>query len=236
MTALKEKETATAVLRRRLKAGLRPDLSSDGLHQIEMMQCHGEEMRPASGARKSKDGNSKEVIRMPSMGIRKMTSQWDHANPFEVSNTTTLRDPKAARIADKDTPGDDHEVDTDCYVRVALASASASNDPYPAHLRPGGTSAPIPAVDLSVCLPGHSVDTSPQTLCSAGASPGQSPDDDGANSLSMVVARAECELAHPRPSRSSESRMLKVLVKGRESNAGQGEESSSPTWRQSCTS
>lgn len=40
---------------------------------------------------------------------------------------------------------------------------------------------------------------------------------DGQQSLGLpvLVASAECELAHPRPSRSSETRLLRVLVKGR---------------------
>lgn len=220
-TSLKDRAAAAEGLQIRPKAGLRPGFSSDGLHQVKRMQRHGEEMTPTSMVSGPKDGSSAQRVtqQMPSMGIRKVTCEWDHANPFPASYNIAVMDSKTAPVASRDfatsgprpTPHDgsaehgDDESDTNSFVRVALASTSAStsNDQYQGRLLSGGgkTHQPSPAVDARVSgvLPG-----------------GYFSEALYADRLPMmVVARAECELAHPRPSRSSESRMLRVLVKGK---------------------
>lgn len=241
-TALKEEQAAADVLRKRLKAVLRPDLSSDGLHQIEMMQYHEEEMRPASVTGWQKNSREKAVKHLPSMGIRKVSSQWDDENPFQVSTTTAIGS-KAGAVAERDIhsiPRHMHEDSaeqggTGSFVDVALASTSASNtECHTRHPPSSAKSQPVSAVHSSGSVPSHSANKSSLAFDSTRPSMSRSPSsDNGASSLPIVVARAECELAHPRPSRSSESRMLKVLVKGKEGNVEQqGGEGTSHTRRQ----
>lgn len=230
-TALKEEEAATEALRKRLKAGLRPDFSSDGLHQIEMMQCLEKEMTPATGPNRQNDSSEKAVKRMPSMGIRKVSSQWDHYNPFQVSvavetgskleammSTDMYKVPRQTHDSSLDQ-GDDDGTDISSLTQVALANTSGPNAEHKRSPPPSYNYQSSPAVRSSINIPNHSAKMSLSGLDSAGPSPldSHSCSSDGAtNSPPLVVARAQCELAHPRPSRSSESRMLKVLVKGKE--------------------
>lgn len=117
--------------------------------------------------------------------------------------------------------GDAGEADVDSFTRVALASTSAPKTDSETRPPPDNNKfQPFSTIHSSASLLTHSANMNlqhhhyfHQPWDSAGTS-SKSPSDCASLPV-VVIARAECELAHPRPSRSSESRMLKVLVKGR---------------------
>lgn len=232
--ALEEEQAAAEVLRKHLKAVLRPDFSSDGLHQIEMMQCGEEESRPASVESRRTNSCEKMVKRMPSMGIRKVSSQWDSENPFQVSPTGS--EAGLVGLAESDThhivsrhvhdgsaEQEDDEADTGSFIHVALASTSAPSAEYQTRLASSTIkSHPVSAMHSSCSVHNRSATLSSLASDSTRPSTNKRPiSNHGGSGPPLVVARAACELAHPRPSRSSESRMLRVLCKEKEGSAEQ---------------
>lgn len=196
-------------------------------------------MSPATGASRRLESSDKAVKRMPSMGIRKVSLQWEGSNPFQVfppANTNTeigMTPEKYIHILPHQThdgsakAGDNGGDDMVGFAHVALADTSAPKT------EGGGIPTSCDKSSASAAcirgVPSYSASMSLQASDPVGSS-STSPSD-GA-SLPVVVARAECELAHPRPSRSSESRMLKVLVKGKGDADERGDENENSPQRQ----
>lgn len=234
-----QQKAAAESLRKRLKAELRPDLSTDGLHQIQLSKVP--EAHREGSESKETDLWTTKVSEMPSLGIQRVSTKWDSTNPFrpmrssgtkteddfEATGHKEFRDSQDGSV-EKD---DDHgKVDAENFRCVALASvpescrgwrgsvsaswlqADSHSHPY-RHQQSSqkfrdsmSTSAPL----ILTCAQVGDI------LGSLRNSSGSSSSTDA--STPVVVASAECELAHPRPSRSSETKMMKVLVEDKVSS------------------
>lgn len=242
--ALKQEQQkiAAELLRKRLKAELRPDISTDGLHQIQLNDVllnsdHGSFGSEVIDLARNKRGE------MPSQGIRRVSTKWDKENPFSSLRSTMTKTEEELetrghqgfqRSHDGSFGADENDKPGKGTIGVALARAPLSRTRWPksfssswlhadTHAHPyryhqplrtswAGRSASAPLVGRSL-----RVVLVPESL---GGSIESSSDD----SMPVVVARAECELAHPRPSRSSETKMMKVLVTDGENQISQESE------------
>lgn len=224
-----QQKAAAETLRRRLKAELRPDLSTDGLHQMQLTQREAEDSTARDRPNAEKKSKDKIAGQMPSMGIRRVSTKWDHYNPFHPlkSSGTKSNDELEAMghkrpHCNQDGSAEHKEVgheDRQTFVSVALASLPGSRRDWRASISAPWQHSNIqpypcrkPAQDLRL---GMSANIDPP-----GWDPLDNSDSDNGSSVEcfhvpVVVASADCELAHPRPSRSSETRLLKVLVKGK---------------------
>lgn len=169
--------------------------------------------RPAT----EKKRKTRSVQRMPSLGIRKVSTKWDHENPFRLSSSlgtelheepkgTSHKRPRNSQDGSAE-PAHDEEENFATFANVALATALGSEQ---------SCRSDISAPSLDVDDRSHLYQKSAQPLLvrkdvdfKAAAVSAQRAE---ASWGPVVVARAECELAHPRPSRSSETRLLRVLV------------------------
>lgn len=245
---LKEEQLKAAAesLRKDLKAKLRPDLSTDGLHQIQLngvLDVH----REVLGSKEDEPSQIKK-LHMPSHGIRRVSTKWDNINPFNrplpsvgsnmpsqgirrVSTTWDSTNPfvEPAWVSGTKTwngiekftheafrpshdgsveEDDQHRMDTERFRGSVSASwLQADSYSHPAHFQQSvhefrksmSASAPLIRAGTQVGdVPG-------------GRLQGSSGSGSEMSTL-VVVARAECELAHPIPSRSTEARLMKVLV------------------------
>lgn len=230
-----QQKAAAESLRKRLKAELRPDLSTDGLHQIQLNtvpDAHHE-----GSESKENELSTTKVSDMPSLGIRRVSTKWDSANPFRPlrsSGTKTEDDFEATGhrqfrdsqdgSAEKDDPS---KLDVDSFKYIALASvpkscrgrrgsvsaswlqANSHSHPY-RHQQSLHKFREIMSASAPLIRTGAQVGNILGAKNSSNGSSSSSSSNDA--STPVVVARAECELAHPRPSRSSETKMMKVLV------------------------
>lgn len=104
------------------------------------------------------------------------------------------------------------------FSNVALARISSSLD------MPGHPSSASRYLELTEIPGPHKTHSSDRTKSTSAE--GKDGSDLSGSSNFVVVAQAECELTHPRPSRSSDKKMIKVLCKcGRETAEGQDDSS-----------
>lgn len=252
-----QKTAAAESLQIRLKSDLRPDFSTDGLHQIQMVEPNSNgqhpQRNPATIEKKRKEGLAEQ---MPSVGIRKVSNKWGNENPFDTSKPlnitpndqpSALNSTKSFDSQKKSLGGQAHPTeDMETFASVAL-----NKIPEPRRVLRGSKSATRPNGDLPSHPYGKPLQAWPYTMGSyfhnkrsstvqaffSGGSKQSS--GDGSSELSdepVVVARAECTLAHPRPWRLSETKMLEDLVAGQMGSRRQEIRQKSRTSSQSQTS
>lgn len=230
----REKATAES-LQVRLKADLRPDFSTDGLHQIQMVEANSNDQHPQRNLAANKNDRRRRVVeKMPSVGIRKVSNRWGNENPFDTSkpSKTTPNDQPSASSPIKSCDSQERGLgrqahppeDMETFASVALIKISE-----PRKVLRGSKSALWPNGDLQSHSYGKPLQARPYTMSSyfqskrsstaqAVSSGGSKQSSgDGSSELSdepVVVAKAECVLAHPRPWRLSETKMLEDLVAG----------------------
>lgn len=193
-----QQKIAAESLRKRLKAQLRPDLSPDGLHQIQLAQ------RDLTGRHRvvrGKDRSTKGVGEMPSPGVRRVSTKWNDKNPFRPFVF----------------PEGQHEDSKQAGQHSPTMPDKANiSEPWNAHSHPYRHSVPSLAPTVSESQEGNgSRSTTTTNSWNYG--------NEFCSMPIVVVANADCELSHPRPSRSSEKHLMKALVKekGHEDEGGQ---------------
>lgn len=209
----KRQISAADSLRKRLESELRPDASTNGPREIqgdELADGKHDSLTESSGHWKT--GN-------PSIeGTRRKTTLWDVENPFDVPKAKD-RSKSEATGGRPNTNGErcsgHTRAESNNFSKVALAHISSSRDvPRQKSLAsryPEVTEIPEP----------HRTQSSNRT--NSTSTQRKDGSDDSGSSNFVVVANAECELTHPRPSRSSDKTMIKVLCKcGRETGEEQG--------------
>lgn len=204
----KRRISAADSLRKRLESELRPGASTNGPREIQADELAGskqqhDSLTGPSGHRKTEK---------PSIeGTRRKTTLWDIENPFDV--------PKAKERSKSEATGGRLKIngghtESNNLSKVALARNSSIRDvpqqKSSASWYPEITEMPEPQETQS----GNRTNS-----ISAQVEDGS--DRSGSRSF-VVVANAECEMTHPRPSRSSDKKMIKVLCKcGRETGEEQ---------------
>lgn len=225
-----QQKAAAESLRKRLKAELRPDLSTDGLHQIQLTQRGAGDSAGQNEVLNENQSNDNIADQMPSLGIRRVSTKWDHYNPFHPlkSSGTKSSDETEATGHGRPRCSQDGNVereegghaDMQTFASVALASVPESRRYWRASISAPWQHSdlqPYPYQKLARILP-FSMSAN---INVPGWDPSESSNSNTDSSIEcfnmpVVIASVECELAHPRPSRSSETRLLKVLVKGKE--------------------
>lgn len=194
-------------LRKRLESELRSGASANGHRDIQGDQpADGEQRRdPLTESQSHRQDEQPSIV-----DFRRKTTLWDIENPFDVPKTQNRRksDATGGRL---NATGDQSygRTESNDFSSVALARVPSSHGAT--HQR----------ASASRYLQVTQVPQSQKTLCSnrKDSASGQAEDDSDQSGSSgfVVVANAECELTHPRPSRSSDKKMIKVLCKcGRE--------------------
>lgn len=237
----REEQIATVEsLRKRLEAELRPDPSNDSLHQTQLDQndvehpIHCDAVNPAGKRTDEK---------LSSLAIRKPSTKRNQHNIFGSLESSAFKSDGKPKAVGQRLPRDGQNGSTEKedseqenlqhLTSVALASVSDTRKSWRAGMR-AGNRAPwqhadphaytyqIPAQTLlaSMSAPINAARVSSRSSAKFGSSDGGSGGGSGSGSecsnLPVVVARAVCEMEHPRPSRSSEARLLKVLVADKE--------------------
>lgn len=238
---IKEEQAAAAEsLRRRFEAELRPALLNDSLHKVLVTQSNFE----GSLGRHARDPDKKQADqRVSSPAIRQVSNQRTQTNAFGSLGSSAVKLDEELKANSQRLPRADQGARTEQenseqnappgFTSVDLASVQ---DIYK-NWRTGmttGTRAPWQHVD-SLAYPDQK---SAQTLRSSMSAPvnvartssrafdrlrslnRSSGHSSGSSSESfnspVVVARAVCELEHPRPSRWSETRLLQGRVQNNE--------------------
>ncbi|KAK7746459.1 hypothetical protein SLS53_002418 [Cytospora paraplurivora] len=204
------KTKAAESLRKRLKAELRPDMSADGLHQIPMTQNnHPEDPQSGGLTRHDKQRQIKGAKKMPTAGIQRVSTKWNNENPFQMSGDQTTKGgngpkhmghrlPHSSEESGSRSPYGSHDF---CKVAFASVPGSRAVCPKSASRRKASRSGAVTeAADSEGAVSSRKEETGV--------------DSGGDNGISLVVvANAGCELAHPRPSRSSERDITRVLCR-----------------------
>lgn len=206
----KRQISAANSLRKRLESELRPEASTNGPREIqgdELTDGKHDSLTESSGHWKT--GN-------PSLeGTWRKTTLWDIENPFDVPKAKDRSKSEAAggRLKTNGERYSGHTERND-FSKVALAHTSSSQDV------PRQKSSAAQHHELSEMPEPHKTQGSNRTNSTSTQTKDGS-DHSGSSNL-LVVANAECELTHPRPSRSSDTTMIKVLCKcGRETGEEQ---------------
>lgn len=178
---------------------------------------------------KRKTNNIKQI---PSLGIQRVSTKWDQ-NPFrlpshpgtnlqEESKVTCHKYPRNSQDRSTEQEYDEQE-DFRTFASVAFAGFLETEKSWTAR-----SSAPWHGADdrlqsypeslqveYSSFFKTPDLNLSALSVQRAEAPRASKKDADGGNSYlneQVVVARVECELVHPRPSRSMETRRLKAMV------------------------
>lgn len=198
-----KQQLAANSLRKRLKAELQPDMSAEGHHRTQMAQ-HSHNNAPRGGSGKSSRGKSLDNV--PTSGIQRVPMKWNNENPFQASGgRITKRSNGFEAITEYKVPHFSLEDSSagpdgsDDFAKVALA-----NVPVTRSIHPNRGSGPRPSKESTSTGVVH-------TESATNGSKDESGGSSGYDGLPVVVANAECELEHPRPSRSSERERIKVL-------------------------
>lgn len=199
-------------LRKRLESELRSGASANGHRDIQGDQpADGEQPRDPLT-----ESQSHRQDEQPSLAdFRRKTTLWDIENPFDVpkAQNRSRSDATGGRL---NTTGDKYSGhrESNDFSSVALARVPSIHGAT--HQRASASR----YVRVTQVLQPQKM------LCSnrKDSASGQAEDDSDQSGSSgcVVVANAECELTHPRPSRSSDKKMIKVLCKcGRETGEEQ---------------
>lgn len=203
----KRQVSAADSLRKRLESELRPDASTNGPREIQ-----GDELTDGKHDSLTESSGHWETENPSIEGTRRKTTLWDVENPFDVPKAKD-RSKSEATGGQLKTNGERYSghthTESNDFSKVALARVASSRDVPPqkslASRYPEVTEMPEP----------HRTQSSNRTNSTSTQSKDGS-DHRGSSNI-VVVANAECELTHPRPSRSSDKTMIKVLCKcGRE--------------------
>lgn len=240
---IEEQEVAVDLLRKRLKAELRPDLSPDGLHQIRMVQHSLDETlhqdAPSSGRKQA----ANTIKQMPSFGIRKVSNKWDHANPFRPASRLSATSCKALNLRNSSdfTRSQNPRTATSGPRQAGQTTFACDAGNYV----PGPVQSRLLINPTSICSSNrksqsnktstqHTPSLSKEGLTGTGKDIAQVLK--GSNDClphskyptvdefegQGVVARVECELSHPQPSRSQEKKKLRVLIVEEDESRGEG--------------
>lgn len=203
---------AAESLRKRLESELRSGASTNDRREIHADQlADGKALHDSSTGSQGQGKNGQPSI----INTRRKTTLWVVENPFDVaeakdrskSEATTGRLNKGVHSYSGHTESND-------FSKVALARVSSTRDV------PHQTSSASRYLQLTETPQPRKELSSDRTSSSSG----QAKDGSGQSGSSefVVVANADCELTHPRPSRSSEKKMINVLCKcGRETGEEQ---------------
>lgn len=206
-------------LRQRLESELRSGASTNGHRVIQADQPAVGEQRhdPLTGSQ-----SHRQHAQPSTVGIRRKSTLWVTENPFEVSKAKD-RSKSEATGGRLNTIGDRYSghPDFNDFSDVALARVSTGQDV------PRQNSSANRYLRLTESPQPQKARSSDHTNSTSGRAKDGSSQSGGSEVL--VVANAECELTHPRPSRSSDKKMIKVLCKcgrdtGEEQDSG-GQES-----------
>lgn len=204
--------SAAQSLRKRLESELRSGASTSGHQQTRTDQPAGGKQQhdPLTGSQSHRQYDLPSTV-----DRRRKSTLWVTENPFDVSKAKD-RSKSEATGGRLNTIGDRYSGHTESndFSNVALARVSTSQDV------PRQKSSAFRFLQLTESPQPHGTRSSDQTNSTSGQTKDGSTQSGG--SEFVVVANAECELTHPRPSRSSEKKMIKVLCKcGRETGEEQ---------------
>lgn len=200
--------SAAHSLRQRLESELRSSTSTNGNRVIQADQ-------PAGGKQRHDPFTGSQYDQPSIVGIRRKSTLWVTENPFDLSKTKD-RSKSEATGGRLTTIGDRYSGHTECndFSDVALAHVSTAKDVTHQN------SSANRYLRLTESPQPQKARSSDQTNSTSGQAKDGSSHSGG--SEIVVVANAECELTHPRPSRSSEKKMIRVLCKcGRETGEEQ---------------
>lgn len=205
-------KSAAESLRKRLEFELRSDASANDRRETQADQLAYKKERhdPVVGSQ-SQENNDQILIVNP----RRKTTLWAIENPFDVpvAKDRSKSEATGGRL-NKGVHRYSGHTESDDFSKVALARVSSTRDV------PHQTSSASRYLQLTEPPQPRKEQSSDRTSSSSG----QAKDGSGQTGSSefVVVANAECELTHPRPSRSSDKKMINVLCKcGRETGEEQ---------------
>lgn len=199
----KRRISAADSLRKRLESDLRPGASTNVPRETQADESTGGKQRHDSLMVSQDD---KPAI----VSTRRKTTLWDIENPFDVPKAKD-RGKSEATGGRLETSGEgcSGHTESNDFSKVALAHISFSQD------TPRQKASASRYVELTELPEPHNTQSSNRTDSTSGQAEDGS-DHSGSSNI-VVVAKADCELTHPRPSRSSDKKMIKVLCKcGRE--------------------
>lgn len=205
--SVKRHISAADSLRQRLESELRPDASANGTVEAHAEEPVGGKQRHVAATRpQCQQENEKPFI----ADTRRKSTLWNIENPFDIPKAKDRSKSEAIGGRLK-TSGDrcSGHTETNNFSKVALARMSSSR------ATPRQKSSAPPFHELTGMAQLRETQSNGRTSSTSG----QWKDGSGqiVSSDFVVVANAECELTHPRPSRSSERKMIKVLCEcGRE--------------------
>lgn len=203
---------AAESLRKRLESELRPAASTNGSPEIQADGLAGGKQQHDSltGSPSHRKTETPSII-----DTRRKTTLWDIENPFDIPKAKDRSKSEATGGMPK-TSGErcfEHTESND-FSKVALARISSSR------VLPRDNSSASQFLELTEKPEPHKTQSSNRTNSTSGRAKDGS--DHSGSSNFVVVANADCELTHPRPSRSSDKKMIKVLCKcGREAGEEQ---------------
>ncbi|KUI74086.1 hypothetical protein VM1G_11943 [Cytospora mali] len=202
-----KQELAADSLRKRLKAELRPHMSMEHLQQIQIAQRSHDEAQRCFFSRSGNTYEGTGAEELPTSGIQRVSRRrWDNKTPSKISRGWVTEVINDYEYTFSKNSNDSQEVESagpsrrDDLSEVALASVPGTQTVYP---------------NRNLDYTDHHDSTSTEVANSGGAtnSPEENGNRNGVNGLPVVVANAECELKHPRPSRRSEGERIKALCK-----------------------
>lgn len=204
---------AAESLRKRLESELRPAASTNGPPEIQADGLAGGKQQHDSltGSPSHRKTETPSII-----DTRRKTTLWDIENPFDIPKAKDRSKSEATGGMPK-TSGErcfEHTESND-FSKVALARISSSR------VLPRDNSSASQFLELTEKPEPHKTQSSSRTNGTSGRAKDGGSDHSGSSNF-VVVANADCELTHPRPSRSSDKKMIKVLCKcGREAGEEQ---------------
>lgn len=230
-----QNKAAAESLQIRLKADLRPGFVTNDLRQIRMVEPDSDN-QPSQHDLATIEKKRRETVkeRMPSLGIRKISNMWGDENVFNMSESSKARpNDQSSAVSpidslDSQDSGsgrqDDAPEDMETFSSVATIRipeprgrlTTRKSAPWPnegPHHHPHGKPFQTIHRRMSSCFRNKRPSTAQAVVSTSSRQSGG----DGRGEPSdepVVVARAECALAHPRPWRLSETRMLEDLVAG----------------------
>lgn len=195
--------SAAESLRKRLKSELRSGASANDRRETQADQlADGKEKHDPVVGSQSQGNNDQTLI----VNTRRKTTLWAIENPFDVpvAKDRSKSEATGGRL-NKGVHRYSGHTESDDFSKVALARVSSTRDV------PHQTSSASRYLQLTETPRPRKEKSSDRTSSNSG----QARDGSGQSGGSefVVVANAECELTHPRPSRSSDKEMIKVLCK-----------------------
>ncbi|KUI56630.1 hypothetical protein VP1G_10828 [Cytospora mali] len=157
----------------------------------------------------SRSGNNYEgkgAEELPTSGIQRVSRRWNNEDPSKTSRGRMTGELDDYEYTCSKTSNDCQGVESagpsrrDDFSEVALASVPETQTGYPNR-------------DLDYTVYHDSTKTEVSNSGGTINSPENNGNGNGVDGLPVVVANAECELKHPRPSRRSEGERIKALCK-----------------------